>query len=420
MTRRHVDRVVVVGASVAGVSAAEAVRETGFEGEVVLLGAERHLPYDRPPLSKQLLSGAWSADQIGLLPKVRYAELDIDLQLGAIATGVDVTARTLRLEAGGSLTFDGLIVATGAHPRLPPFMRRLEGVHLLRTLDDSLALRSALLGRPRVAMIGAGFIGSEVAATARSMGCEVTVLEALSSPMVQAVGLTVGKRLARLHAERGVAVLCNARVAALVGDHVVQAVLLEDGRRIAADLVVIGTGVAPATGWLQGSGVIISDGLVCDENCCAGPNVYTAGDVARWTSASRAQMRVEHWTNAVEQGRYAGLNLIASLRGEEQKTYAPTHYFWSEQYRHKVQFVGSSSSLAEVLPSENGQLVVLYAREGALTGALTLDGPRLIAMLRRLVTLGAPIEEARAAVAVASSAASADPSRYIAGADGIG
>ncbi len=404
MTARSKRRAVVVGASVAGVSAVEALRDGGFEGDVILVGAEAHMPYDRPPLSKQLLAGAWDTEQVMLRPAARYSELDVELRLGVSATSLDVSARAINLDNGEALRYDRLLIATGANPRLPGFVRPLEGVHLLRTLGEALGLRSALLRRPRVVVIGAGFIGSEVAATARGMGCEVTVLEALASPMAQALGAAVGEKLGRLHSEHGVVVVCNATVAGLVGDGVVEAVQLEDGSRVPADVVIVGTGVSPATAWLEGAGLAVSDGVECDQFCRAAPHVYAAGDVARWAQSTGKSVRVEHWTNAVEQGRHAAHNLIASLHGLTQRPYAPTPYFWSDQHGRKIHFVGWSSSEAEILALDETRIVVLYARDERLCGALTLDAPRALAMLRPLVAREAPLADARATVAAAGPA----------------
>lgn len=393
-------RAVVVGASVAGVSAVEALREGGFEGDVILVGAEAHMPYDRPPLSKQLLAGVWDTEQVALRPAARYSELGVDLRLGASAMNLDVSTRAINLGDGEMLHYDGLVIATGATPRLPGFVRPLEGVHVLRTLGQALRLRSTLLRGPRVVVIGAGFIGSEVAATARGLGCQVTVLEALASPMAQTLGAAVGEKLRCLHSEHGVVVMCNATVSELVGDGAVEAVQLEDGSRVPADVVIVGTGVSPATAWLTGAGLTVSDGVECDQFCRAAPNVYAAGDVARWAQRS-GSVRVEHWTNAVEQGRHAAYNLIALLHGGTQRPYEPTPYFWSDQHGQKIHFVGWSSSEAEILDLDETRMVVLYARDGCLCGALTLNAPRALAMLRPLVAREAPLADARATVAAA-------------------
>jgi len=396
----------VVGASVAGVNAVDGLREAGFDGEVLLVGAENHRPYDRPPLSKQLLAGQWDSEQVRLRPVSHYADLGIELRLGVSATALDLATRTLRTGGGEVFQFDGIVIATGARPRVPRFVRPLEGVHLLRTLDDAWELSSALLHRPNVIIVGAGFIGSEVAATARGLGCDVTVLEALASPMAQAVGPVVGERLGRLHAENGVSLLCNASVAGLVGDTAVQAVQLEDGARIPADVVVVGTGVSAATEWLESSGLTLSDGVVCDELCRAAFDVYAAGDTARWTLPSGSTVRVEHWTNATEQGRHAARNLAASMRGDEQTAYDPTPYFWSDQYLCKIQMLGWPSPEVEILALAESRIAVLYSREQHLCGALTLSAPRLLAALRPLVSRRAPLADARRVV-VGSPARSA-------------
>ena len=262
--------IVVVGASLAGCRAAEALREEGFDGRVVLIGDEAHRPYDRPPLSKQVLAGSWSTDRIEL-PAVG-ADLDLEWRLGTRATGLDLAARRVALDAGEDVAFDGLVIATGATPRTVPVPDGMAGVHTLRTLDDCLALRAELERGPgRVVVVGAGFIGAEVAATCRERGSPVTMVEALPAPLARVLGEVIGGTCADLHRDHGVDVRTGVGVAGLAGGARVEQVQLGDGSAVDADVVVVGVGVTPLTGWLEGSGLTLDDGVVCDETCLAAP-----------------------------------------------------------------------------------------------------------------------------------------------------
>jgi len=282
---RYDDRstVVVVGASLAGLRAAEELRAAGFGGRLVVVGAEARQPYDRPPLSKQVLAGEWEADQTALRSQP-YDDLDLDWRLGRRAAALDAAARTLTLADGERLAFDGAVLATGAVARTLPDTPPLAGIHLLRTLDDCLALRAELERGPRVVVVGAGFIGAEVAATCRGRGLAVTVLEALPAPMVRGLGPVLGNALGDLHRDHGVDLRLEAGVAGFEGADRVEAVLLGDGSRVDADVVVVGIGVRPATDWLDGSGLRVDDGVECDATCQAAPGIVAAGDVARWPS----------------------------------------------------------------------------------------------------------------------------------------
>ena len=300
---------VVVGGSLAGLRAIETLRNEGFEGRVTLIGAETRQPYDRPPLSKKVLAGEWEPERIALRRDGDLGSLDVDARLGRTATGLDVDERVVTVDDGERVPYDGLVIATGATVRRLPDQPELDGVYMLRTLDDCLALRAALTaGSPRVVVVGAGFIGAEVAATARGLGCEVTVLEALPVPLARALGPRMGLACAELHGDHGVELRLGVGVAAIEGTARVEQVRLTDGSVVPADVVVVGIGVAPATGWLEGSGLELRDGVVCDATLAAGPpGVYAAGDVCRWPNALfDEEMRVEHWTNAAEQGAARG------------------------------------------------------------------------------------------------------------------
>ena len=392
--------IVVVGASLAGLRAAEALRDAGYDATLTLVGAERRMPYDRPPLSKQVLSGEWDAERTDLRDRASYEALDLDLRLGRTATALDLAARTVELDGGETVRFDGLIVATGTAPRVLPGTPALEGIHTLRTLEDCLAIRRAFDDGGRVAVVGAGFIGSEVAATARERGLDVTLIEAAPVPLVRAVGEEMGRVCAALHDDHGVDLRLGAGVEGFEGSGRVQRVRLSDGTAVDADVAIVGVGVAPSTGWLESSGLALRDGVVCDATCAASaPGVYAAGDVARWRNPLfDDEMRVEHWTNATEQGRVAALNLLAGPA--DATPFAPVPYFWSDQYGVKIQLVGHVRPDDEVRvvhgSIDDRRLVALYRRGARLVGALGFDRPGLVMACRRLIAERASWEDALA------------------------
>ncbi|MEZ5219291.1 MAG: FAD-dependent oxidoreductase [Ilumatobacteraceae bacterium] len=389
----QLDRIVVVGASLAGLRACENLRTRGFEGEIVLVGGEAHRPYDRPPLSKKVLAGEWAGEQIELRKGEPFDQLDLDLRLGVRATALDPQTRTLTLADGETLTYDGLILAVGATCRRLPGQEEIEGVHELRTLDDSLALRDRLAdGTARVVVIGAGFIGLEVAATARSKGCDVTVLEGAEAPMMRGLGAEMGAKAATVHRDRGVDVRCSVTVAGLLTeDGRVTGVELGDGSVVPADVVVVGIGVSPDTQWLEGSGLTLSDGIECDELLSTGlPFVYAAGDCCRWTNPLFGETaRIEHWTIAAEQGAHAAANLLAEAAGDERTPYAPVPFFWSDQFDRRIQFLGRSTDVDEIVlvhdDPETGKFVALYRSGDRLRGALGLSMPRQLMSFRALL-----------------------------------
>ena len=396
---RKLERIAVVGASLAGLRAAESLRRLGYGGALVLVGAEKHLPYDRPPLSKELLQGRWEVDRIGLR-RQPYEELELDLRLGVRATALDLAARELVLGDGVRAPFDALVLATGASPRRLRGQPDLPGVHLLRTLDDALALRAALEARPRVLVVGAGFIGAEVAASCRARGLQVTLVEPLPVPLARGLGEAMGRVCAELHRDQGVDLRCGVGVSGFQGHQRVERVTLSDGSSVEADLVVVGIGAAPETGWLEGSGLRLDDGVVCDGFCAAAPGVFAAGDVARWHNPLFGEeMRVEHWSNAAEQGSYVAERLAGTDLGAQP--FAPVPFFWSDQYGVKIQFAGRmrpddevrlvAGSLAE------RKFTALYGRAGRLSGVLAWSRPRDLAKYRRLIAAATSFESALAA-----------------------
>jgi NADPH-dependent 2,4-dienoyl-CoA reductase/sulfur reductase-like enzyme len=392
-TRHSLERVVVVGASLAGLRAAETLRQHASVGSVVVIGDEPHRPYDRPPLSKKLLSGEWEPDRIHLRQPDIFDELDVVWQLGTAATGLDLTQRRVELANAEFVPFDGLIVATGARPRRLPGHDTFDHVHELRSLDDAMALRREIApGGRRVVVIGAGFIGLEAAATAKTLGNDVVVLEGASAPLIRGLGAEMGEAIADLHRAHGVDVRCDVRIDALTDD----GVRLGDGEVVPADVIVVGIGVSPATDWLIGSGIQIRDGIVCDAtlNALADdgsvvPGVFAAGDVARWPNGLfDEEMRVEHWTNAAEQGALAATNLVHLAAGEEPEPYEPLPFFWSDQFEHRIQFLGRASSDDDVRvvagSIADGKFLTLFGRNGRLHGALGVNAPRWVMPTRKL------------------------------------
>lgn len=388
--------VVVVGASLAGSRAAAQLRAEGFDGRLEVLGAERHRPYDRPPLSKELLKG--DADDVSL----RCAE-DVEWVLGDAAVRLDLAARTVQTASGRELAFDGLVIATGSAPRrlaeLDPARR---GVVELRTLDDALALRSALAARPRLAIVGGGFIGVEVASTARALGVEVELVT--RDPPLIAAGRLVSETAAAMLPDHGVAVHAGRRVAATLGGERVEGLVLDDGTRVAADLVLSAVGAAPITGWLAGSGLRVADGIECDAACAAlgAERVVACGDVARWPNAAfgGASMRIEHWTNAAEQGVAAARTLLHDAAAGE---YAPIPSFWSDHFGVRMQCIGMPAradrfEIVEGAPADRRFAAAAY-RGDRLVGGVAYGMPRPLARLRAQLARAARPAEASGAAA---------------------
>ena len=393
----------MVGASLAGLRAAEGLRRSGFDGDLVVVGAEAHYPYDRPPLSKQLLTGKTDAAGVEL---DRSDDLGIEWRLGTRATALDVVERRVQLEpatpgspAGGAdeLSYDLLVIATGAAPRILPSFEPAPGIHYLRTLDDSLQVREALLRAERAIVIGAGFIGLEVASSASSLGVDVTVLETLPAPLSRAIGDEMGNAVADFHRRHGVTVMTGVSVEGTVGTGAFEGVKLAGGDVIPGQLVVVGVGVAPVTAWLESSGVDLDNGVLCDQSLRVTrggrplPDVVAAGDVARWHHpAYGAPVRVEHWTNAVEQGEAAAKSL---LMPESPPVFGPVPYFWSDQHGAKIQFVGDASGWDDVAVVDGSidedRFVVAYGRQGHLAAALGMRRPAKVMAMQRLIEEGA-------------------------------
>jgi NADPH-dependent 2,4-dienoyl-CoA reductase/sulfur reductase-like enzyme len=402
--------IVIVGASLAGLRAAEEVRHLGHRGRVVIVGDERHPPYDRPPLSKQLLAGVWDVPRIHHHAPDKLDTLGLELLLGVRAVSLDTETQLVVCDDERRLHYDGLIVATGATPRTLPGTAGMPGVRTLRTLDDCLAIRAQLesVGAgARLVIIGAGFIGSEVAATGHGLGARVTVVEALPTPLERVLGEAMGEACAGLHRSAGVSLRTGVEVKRLTshpGEPTPVLVHLADGSALEADLVVVGIGVVPEVAWLEGSGLTIDDGVVCDESLFAADAVMAAGDLARWHHRSSGRpIRLEHWTNAAEGGARAARNLVAGTTGAEP--YDPVPFFWSDQYQTKIQVLGLTGPDDHVVvvagSPEEGKLVALYRRADRLQGVLAFNQARRLMAYRPLLAAGASFDEA---LAVARSA----------------
>lgn len=386
-----------MGASAAGLAAAETLRREGHDGTLTLVGDEPLAPYDRPPLSKQLLSGEWEPGRLDLRTPDDLARLDLDLRLGVPATGLRLADAEVDLGDGSAVPYDGLVIATGVRPRRLPG----PGGHVLRTLDDALRLRDRLVPGRRLVVVGAGFLGAEAAAVARRLGCEVTLLEPAPVPLAHAVGRLVGEMLTDAHREQGVDLRCGVTVTEVTG----HGVRLADGELVEADEVLTAVGSLPNTDWLADSGLTVGDGVVCDEYCEAARNVYAAGDVARWFNPLFGRsMRIEHRTNAAEQGMAAARNL---LRPEARKPFAPVPYFWSDQYDMKIQAYGYPRGHDEVAVVEGDvaerRFVAVYRTGDRVAGALAVGvPPRELRRWRQAIATGVGWREAVQVDAVAN------------------
>ena len=389
-------RVVIVGASLAGLRAAESLRTHGFDGEIAVVDKEtRHL-YDRPPLSKKFLAGEWDADRIRLRKPEEIVALCVDWHHGTTATHLDIENKVLLTDTG-DFTYDACIIATGGAVRRLPNQPNHTGIHVLRTINDAEALRDDLAPDKHLVVIGAGFIGLEAAATARAKGCTVTVLEGLPAPLIRGLGESMGRTVARVHHDNGVEIRCNVRVEEILGGPAVSGVRIvnEHGAPevVDADVVLVGIGVAPATDWLGDSGLTINDGIVCDENLQCAPGVFAAGDVARWPNALFADieptMRVEHWTTASEQGAHAATNVIAHLNGQPLTPYSAAPFFWSDQFTSRIQFLGRGTNADDVRvvagnPDE-GKFAAAYFGNDRLIAVLGVSLPKAVMPARKLL-----------------------------------
>jgi NADPH-dependent 2,4-dienoyl-CoA reductase/sulfur reductase-like enzyme len=393
---KRFEDIVIVGGSLAGLRAAETFRSEGYRGALTLVGAEDRPPYDRPPLSKEILRGTWEPDRIAL-QRAGAPQLDCDFRLGQAATSLDLDAKQVLLADGATISFDGLVLATGARARRFPSQPSLDGLFTLRTVEDSLAIRDALRqGAPRVAVVGAGFIGAEVAASCRGMGLDVTMVEVADRPMSRLLPPELGAISAQMHRDQGVELRLGVGIDGFSGTDRVEGLRLADGSEIPADVVIVGVGAEPVVDWLEGCGLELSNGVVCDERLFAAPDVVAAGDCARWMSKRSAGLkRLEHWTNAVDQGVAAAKALLA---GDRAEAYDPVPYVWSDQYGVKIQIVGepAAEDCVHFVHGQPGDLrfVALLERDGQFRGAVGFRRPRFMMEYLGLLEAGCSIEEA--------------------------
>ncbi|RVW01385.1 FAD-dependent oxidoreductase [Rhodococcus xishaensis] len=385
----------IVGAGLAAVRAAEELRQSGYSGELVIVGGEPHLPYDRPPLSKEVVRG--ESDDTTLRPREFYDERRIDLRLGVAATGIDRGGQVLFLADGSEIAYADLIIATGLRPRRIPGLPDLSGVHVLRSVDESRALRADLRGGARALVVGAGFVGCELAASMRSLGLDVVLVEPQPAPLAAVLGAKVGALVGRMHTEEGVDVRVGVGLTALTGEGRVSGAVLSDATQLEVDVVAIGIGSVPVTGWLEGSGIDLGsdpgDGVLCDEvGRTNDPHVWAVGDVAAWRHESGGHKRIEHWSNAGDQAKI----LAGALTGTSDPN-APTQvpYFWSDQYGLKIQALGtvSADDDVHVIKDDGRKFVAYYSRGGALTAVVGLGSAGAVMKMRAKIAAGTPVAE---------------------------
>ncbi|WP_019932699.1 NAD(P)/FAD-dependent oxidoreductase [Nocardia sp. BMG111209] len=392
--------IVIVGAGLAGLRVAEELRRAGFTGEVVLVGDENRLPYDRPPLSKQFVRG--EVDDTTFKPAEFFTEQDIRLRLGVAATGLDSAARRLTLSDGEVLDYDELIIATGLRPRLILGLAEgpIPGVHVLRKHDDAAGLRAAIPNATRALIVGAGFIGCELTASFRSAGLDVVLVEPQPEPLAAALGEQVGALVARIHRAEGVDVRAGVGVTELIVEGgAVRGARLSDGETVDADLVVVGVGSVPVTEWLADSGVPLADpraggGVLADAvGRSTVEGVWALGDVAAWQHDGGPHRRIEHWTNAGEQARL----LAAALLGGEVPPGPRVPYVWSDQYDIKIQVLGSTrgADQVEIIEDDGRKFLAHYFVNGVLTAVVGAGRPAQVMKTRAQL-----VENAKAAVPV--------------------
>jgi NADPH-dependent 2,4-dienoyl-CoA reductase/sulfur reductase-like enzyme len=382
--------IVVVGGGLAAARTAEQLRRAEYTGAITIVSDEKHLPYDRPPLSKDVLRG--EVDDVLLKPAEFYSDNDITLRLGSAATALDPAARRVTLANGDVVDYDELVVATGLVPKRISALPDLDGVRVLRTLDESLALREHAGSVHRAVVIGAGFIGCEVAASLRTLGAEVTIVEPQPAPLASVLGRQIGDLVARLHRDEGVDVRCGVAVSGVRGDGRVEKVQLSDGTELAADMVVVGIGSRPSTDWLEGSGVEVDNGVICDvHGRTSVPNVWAVGDVASWQNASGHQLRVEHWSNVAEQARV----IVPAILGVDAPDVVVVPYLWSDQYDVKIQCLGEpeADDVVHVVEDVGRKFLAYYERDGVVVGVVGGGMSGKVMKARAKIANAAPITD---------------------------
>jgi NADPH-dependent 2,4-dienoyl-CoA reductase/sulfur reductase-like enzyme len=380
--------IVIVGGGLAASRTAEQLRRAEHAGPITIVSDEVHLPYDRPPLSKEVLRA--EVDDVLLKPAEFYEEKDITLRLGSAAASLDTDAQTVTLANGEVIGYDELVIATGLVPKRIPSLPDLEGVRVLRTIDESLAMRRHAGEIQRAVVIGAGFIGCEVAASLRKLGVEVTVVEPQPTPLASVLGEQIGELIARLHRAEGVDVRCGIGVSGVTGTDRVEKVQLTDGTEVDADLVVVGIGSRPSTDWLDGSGIEVDNGVVCDDaGRTSAPHVWAIGDVASWQHVLGHQVRVEHWSNVAEQARV----LVPAMFGAEAAAAVSVPYFWSDQYDLKIQCLGEpeADDVVHVVADDGRKFLAYYERDGTVVGVVGGGMPGKVMKARGKIASGAPI-----------------------------
>lgn len=383
--------IVIVGGGLAATRTAEQLRRAEYAGPITIVGDEVHLPYDRPPLSKQVLRS--ETEDSTLKPQTFYDDKNITLRLGSAVERLDVENRVLTLQDGSQISYDDVVIATGLVPRRIPSFPALAGIHVLRSFEHCLALRGEAAAAKNAVVVGAGFIGCEVAASLRGLGIDVVLVEPQPEPLASVLGEQIGSLVTRLHRAEGVDVRTGIGVAGVGGNERVATVTLSDGAECPADLVVVGIGSRPATEWLEGSGVEVDNGVICDRvGRTSSPHVWAIGDVASWQDATGHQVRVEHWSNVAEQARV----LVPSLLGRE----APANvvvvpYFWSDQYDVKIQCLGEpeAGDTVHVVEDDGRKFLAYYERDGVVAGVVGAGMPGPVMKTRAKIAAGAPIAE---------------------------
>ena len=382
--------IIIVGGGLAAARTAEQLRRAEFSGPITIVSDEDHLPYDRPPLSKEVLRS--ETDDVTLHPAEFYEENDIAVLLGAAARSLDTDSKTLTLADGRVLEYDELVIATGLVPKTIPSFPDLEGIRVLRSFDESMAIRKHAGSARHAVVVGAGFIGCEVAASLRGLGVDVVLVEPQPAPLASVLGEQIGSLVARLHRAEGVDVRCGVGVAEVRGADQVEKVVLSDGTELDADLVVVGIGSRPATGWLEGSGIELDNGVVCDAvGRTSAPHVWALGDVASWRNTVGHQVRVEHWSNVADQARV----LVPSMIGEEPPATVSVPYFWSDQYDVKIQCLGEpqADDIVHVVEDDGRKFLAFFERDGVVTGVVGGGMPGKVMKSRNKIAHGAPISE---------------------------
>lgn len=395
------DRIVVVGGSLAGVNAADALRKHGFDGELTLVSAEDNLPYDRPPLSKQMLLGDMAPEQLLLKPANWYEQNGINVVLGNPARHLDSAAQRVALDDGTELEYDGMVLATGSSVRELSVAHGDPRLHVLHSMDDAVRLRAEFVPGKHLVLVGGGFIGLEVAAAARAQGLDVTVIARGPAPLSRVFVGDIGQWYQGLHERNGVEVRCGSALDAIEWGVDGAVVTLKNGSVINADIVVAGVGSTPAVEWLANSGIEISHGVACTPDLMTSlPNVVAAGDIVSWRNPIfDEQMRVEHWTNAVDQGRHAASTLLGN-----RDPFASVPYFWTDQFDTKLRFVGRTSGAdhTNIETMTDDKLVATFGRDGVLIGAVCIGSPRQLAKYKVAIQIRTPWDEAVEASLIAA------------------